>query len=124
MSRSYLFTLTFFILHQMDAAYWHEWDMFYNFPPGGIQGYLLYNLVLIPLLLVGYKNVLLCRASAVIYSYFCAGLGLLVFLVHGSFLIAGYDQFKLPTSMGIILGCFIAGAWQMLETIRAKPTTA
>ncbi len=33
MSRSYLFTLTFFILHQMDAAYWHEWDMFYNFPP-------------------------------------------------------------------------------------------
>ena len=27
------------MFHQVDAAYWREWSMFYL--PGGIQGYLL-----------------------------------------------------------------------------------
>lgn len=116
--------MSLFLLHQMDAAYWHEWDMFNDFPPGGVQGYLLYNVVLIPLLIVGYKNVLQSSKKAIKYSYFCAGLGLLVFVVHGSFFIAGYDQFTLPTSMGIIFGCFISGAWQMQQTLRAKLSTA
>lgn len=36
MERWYLATLLALILHQIDAAFWHEWDMFSV--PGGIKG--------------------------------------------------------------------------------------
>ncbi len=120
MKNSYLITMSFFILHQMDAAYWHEWDMFYDIPPGEIQGYLMYNIVLIPIFLIGYKNVLESSTSAIKYSYFCAGIGILVFIVHGLFLAFGYDEFKLPVSLAIIVICLLSGSWQIRQTFIAS----
>ena len=29
MERSYLITMCLFVLHQIDAAYWKEWEIFY-----------------------------------------------------------------------------------------------
>lgn len=113
---SYLVTLSAFILHQMDAAYWQEWSMFYDFPPGEIQGYLIYNAALIPFLLIGFNKVVDSSIDSVKYSYFCAGLGILVFIVHGIFFINGYEEFKLPASLIIILVCFFSGCWQVRET--------
>ena len=43
MERSYLMTMTALIIHQIDAAYWKEWEMF--FIPGGIQGFLVFNII-------------------------------------------------------------------------------
>jgi len=40
--------MSLLILHQIDAAYWKEWEMFYV--SGGIQVFLVFNLVI---LLVG-----------------------------------------------------------------------
>ena len=37
MERSYFVTMLALILHQIDAAYWQEWEMF--FLPGGVQGF-------------------------------------------------------------------------------------
>lgn len=43
MERSYLSTLLALILHQIDAAFWREWEMFLL--PGGVQGFLVFNLI-------------------------------------------------------------------------------
>jgi hypothetical protein len=45
------------IVHQIDAAYWQEWTMF-NLH-GGIQVYLLFNIIVIPIVLLGYKSVII-----------------------------------------------------------------
>ena len=57
MERWYLATLLALILHQIDAAFWHEWDMFSV--PGGIQGFLVFNLAAVGALLRGYRQVAL-----------------------------------------------------------------
>lgn len=120
MKNSYLATMTLFVLHQMDAAYWHEWNMFLDIPPGGIQGYLAYNLVLMPIFFVGYKSVIESSAHAFRYSYFCGGIGVLVFVVHAGFMISGYDEFRLPFSMSIIALCLLSGSWQVRQTFLAS----
>jgi hypothetical protein len=43
----YLVNATILITHQIDAAYWHEWELFKM--PGGIQLNLLLNIPLVML---------------------------------------------------------------------------
>jgi len=113
MERSYFLTLCLLVLHQIDAAYWHEWEMFYL--PGGVQGYLAFNIIAIPIVILGYKHIVLRSNKAVFFARICAALGLLTFLIHGGFALAGFEQFHLPLSMAIILGCLVASVWQFVE---------
>lgn len=114
MERVYLVTMSLLITHQIDAAYWHEWEMFLL--PGGIQGYLAFNIIALPILLIGYKNVITNTAKAVSFSYLCAGLGALTFLIHSVFLLLGFEQFKTPLSLMIILLCLFSSIWLILHT--------
>ena len=118
MEKSYLITATLLILHQIDAAYWHEWEMVSL--PGGIQGFLLFNILAIPLLLIGYKHILKSTATAIKSSYICAGVGLLLFFAHAVFLLLGYEQFRLPLSLAIIGLCLISSIWQISLTMKVK----
>ena len=97
MERSYLITMCLLIIHQIDAAYWKEWEMFYL--PGGVQAYLLFNIIVIPILLLGYRSIIKANQTAIKSSYLCAGLGIATFTIHAAFLAFGYEQFKLPLSL-------------------------
>lgn len=117
LERLYLITLNLLIIHQIDAAYWNEWDMFLL--PGGIQVYLLFNIVVIPVVIVGYKHVLMQTSHAQLYSYLCAGLAVVTFVIHALFALYGAEQFNLPMSISIIVLCLLSGGWQLLLTQRA-----
>lgn len=117
MTRSYFFTMLCLILHQIDAAYWQEWDMFYL--PGGVQGFLVFNLAAIALVLVGYRHVLLSTARAPFYAACCAALGVATFLIHAGFALAGREQFHLPLSMAIIVLCLLGAGWLLWDIRRA-----
>lgn len=107
MERSYFATLLALIAHQIDAAYWQEWTLFHL--PGGVQGYLLFNLLAVPVLLVGYRHVLLGTARARMYARICAVLGIATFLIHAGFALAGGRSFHLPLSIAIIVACLLGG---------------
>jgi hypothetical protein len=113
MQRSYFSTLCLLVLHQIDAAYWREWEMFHL--PGGIQGYLAFNLLAIPFLLLGYTQVVLRGDKAVLFASICAALGALTFLIHAGFALAGFSQFHLPLSMALIVLCLASALWQWVE---------
>lgn len=117
MERSYLVTMLALILHQIDAAYWQEWEMF--FLPGGVQGFLLFNILAVPVLLLGYRSVLLGTVNAVIFAKVCAGLGLLTFVVHAGFGLAGFHQFHLPASIAILILCLASSLWLMARIRRS-----
>src|SRR5450830_69076 len=116
MTRSYFCTMLCLILHQIDAAYWQEWDMFYL--PGGVQGFLAFNLAAIALVLVGYRHVLLSTPRAVLYACVCAALGVGTFLIHAGFALAGLAQFHLPLSVAIIVLCLASAVWLLCDVRR------
>jgi len=116
MQKSYFATMFFFILHEIDAAFWREWEMFLI--PGGIQGFLVFNIILLPIVIWGYRHVVLSSPKALSYAYLCAGLGLLTFLIHTGFFLAGYEQFELPLSIAVIFGCLLGSLWQFSQIKR------
>lgn len=120
MDKSYLISVTLLITHQIDAAYWHEWTMFML--PGGIQLFLAFNMLAFPWLLLGYKHVVLNTALAHRYSYLCASLGILTFVIHSIFFALDYDQFSLPLSTAIIGLCFLSSI-VLLHQTKQTPTS-
>jgi len=118
LEHSYLITMSLLILHQIDAAYWKEWQMFYL--PGGIQVFLLFNIFIIPIVLIGYKQLITQSNTAHFYSYLCASLAVLTFVMHFGFALLGASQFHLPLSMTIIVFCLIFGIRQLVLTRRLK----
>lgn len=117
MERSYFITMLMLVIHEIDAAYWHEWDMF--MVPGGIQGFLLFNIVIIPLVFVGYKAVVTHHANAPQWGIFCGALGAITFAIHGAFLLVGFEQFTLPFSLGVIVICLLSSIVLLFESRKA-----
>ena len=118
MPRSYFWTMLFLILHQIDAAYWKEWEMFHL--PGGVQGFLVFNLAAIAVVLAGYRHVLLATARATLYAGVCAALGVGTCLIHAGFTLAGLEQFHLPLSVAIIVLCLASAVWLLRDLRRAQ----
>ena len=118
MTHSYFWTMLFLILHQIDAAYWHEWEMFHV--PGGIQGFLVFNLAAVAVVLVGYRHVLLETRLAPRYAAVCAALGAGTFLIHAGFALAGLEQFHLPLSIAILGLCLACAAWLLRDVRRVR----
>ncbi len=114
MQTPYFITMTALLIHQIDAAFWHEWDMFLL--PGGIQGFLFFNLLIIPLVLFGHQHVILKTPKAVLYSYFCAGLGIITFAIHLGFYLYDFKEFMLPMSWAVLITGLVSGSWLLAST--------
>jgi len=118
MARSYFWTMLFLILHQIDAAYWREWEMFHV--PGGIQGFLVFNLAAIAVVLAGYRHVLLDTRRAPFFAAVCAALGAGTCAIHAGFALAGLEQFHLPLSVAVIALCLACAVWLLCDLRRVK----
>ncbi|MET4681460.1 DUF6713 family protein [Stenotrophomonas rhizophila] len=115
MERSYFATLLALILHQIDAAFWREWEMFLL--PGGVQGFLVFNLLAVGVVLLGYRHVLLQTSKARGFAMVCAVLGIATFLIHLGFAMFGHRTFHLPLSMTVIAACLVS-AMCLLRSLR------
>lgn len=120
MERLYLATALSLILHQIDAAFWHEWNLFAV--PGGIQGFLVFNAVAVGALLVGHRSVLVKQRHARAWALACGALGVITFALHAGFAAAGHREFNLPLSVLALLGCLGFGAALVITALRhGKP---
>ena len=113
-----LLNLSFLITHQVDAAFWHEWDMFGI--PGGIQFFDLFNLAAFTLLLACYAAVITRRRSGYWASIVILATSGVVLPIHAGFALAGFREFHLPVSVLAIAGTFVFSAWQLLLTLRYR----
>ncbi|EHQ05891.1 DUF6713 family protein [Leptonema illini] len=114
--RLYIATLSLLIVHQIDAAYWKEWELFLL--PGGIQLFDILNLAIIPFLVFGFRMVLLRAPNGRRWSLITGGLGILTLLIHTGFYIAGNDRFTLPVSALIVVACGLSGIAQVALTLK------
>ncbi len=114
----YVIVFTLVVVHEIDSAYWKEWEMF-NLP-GGIQLFNIIHIVLLPILIFGYGELIKESKRGIIFSALVGFLGLLTFLIHSTFLIIGYNQFKNPVSISIILLLLITSTYQLVIVLKVK----
>lgn len=117
-TRLYLINFSLLITHEIDAAYWHEWDMFHL--SGGIQLFNLINLFLVAILIYGFQQVVLQNKRGYYFSLFLAACGIGGMLTHAGFLFLDYPQFTLPVSLAILTGVFCISIAQAVVTIGNK----
>lgn len=97
----YLLNLALLITHEIDSAFWKEWELFRI--PGGIQLFLMMNFLLMLIALIGFRQLLLDSRRGYLFSLLLASAGVFAFLIHGYFILTGHPEFMLPVSMGLLV---------------------
>lgn len=114
----YLINLAFLATHEIDSAFWHEWNLF-NLP-GGIDLFLVLNLILILVFLYGFERVVKWGKGAITFSYLLAFTGIFAFVIHSFFILQGNPEFTSVISYGILLLTFITSIAQIVFLILLK----
>ncbi|MFH0926658.1 MAG: DUF6713 family protein [bacterium] len=111
----YFVNFVFLANHEIDAAFWKEWDLFRL--PGGLNGYLLFNFLVTPLFAYGLILVFWQTTGGVIFSLIMSFTGIFTFGIHTYFIKKGRDEFNVPMSLFILRGILIVSLIQGLVAI-------
>lgn len=117
--RLYLANATVLLAHQVDAAYWHEWTMFGL--PGGIQLFVVLNLPIILIVLLGVRALANRRRSGRVLSVTLAGAGGFAAVFHTIHLLQGDSAFALPVSLALLGATAVLSAVQLWGALRVGP---
>ncbi len=112
----YLLNCALLFAHEIDSAFWKEWDLFGI--PGGVQVFLLLNFLLLLVALVGFRQVLLGARSRRWFSLLLGAAGVFAFCIHGYFILAGRPEFTLPASLALLGLILFVSLIQLLSTLR------
>ena len=111
----YLANAVLLINHEIDSAYWKEWELFKL--PGGIAGFLLLHFPLLFFILYGLTLVSNQSPVGLIFSLaLCFG-GLFAFSIHTYFLKKGRTEFNQPVSKYILAAILVVSVVQLAVTI-------
>jgi hypothetical protein len=111
----YLFNLSLLILHEMDSAYWKEWDLFGL--AGGEGGFLLIHLPLWLIALFGVVQVSKNTPVGWILSLVVSLGGIAAFSIHTYFLRRGRPEFNAPVPKLILWALLLFSLPQAAITI-------
>lgn len=111
----YLSNAVLLINHEIDSAYWKEWELFRL--PGGISLFLILHLPLLFLVLYGLILVYAHSFAGLVFSLILSAGGLFALFIHIYFISKGQPQFKTPVSIGILVTTGILSAGQAVLTI-------
>ena len=111
----YLVNSIVLIDHEIDSAYWKEWELFKL--PGGIAGFLLIHIPLLFLILYGLVQVFQQTLAGLIVSVILSAGGIFAFTIHTIFIRKGRNEFKAPVSMLLLAATLIISIVQLIITI-------
>lgn len=111
----YLINAVVLITHEIDSAYWREWELFRL--PGGAAGFLLLHFPLLWLALYGLVLVDRGAIGGQILSLVLSLSGIFAFAIHTYFMRRGREQFKTPVSLFILWGTLLLSVAQLGVTI-------
>jgi hypothetical protein len=108
----YIFNLALLITHEIDSAYWKEWDLFGM--GGGIQGFLALNFILVIIGLTGLKQLIADAKSGYYTALFLSCGGIFAFVIHTYFIMAGHSEFTLPASVLVLVLVLLTSSAQII----------
>jgi|WetSurMetagenome_2_1015567.scaffolds.fasta_scaffold87268_2 hypothetical protein len=113
----YLLNLALLITHEIDSGFWKEWNLFGL--PGGIQGFLIVNFLLMLVALVGFRNVIIGKKSGYYFALLLAGSGIFAFCIHLYFIVQEHPEFTLPVSLITLIAIFFTSLIQGILAVLA-----
>ncbi len=112
----YIANLSLLATHQVDAAFWHEWEMFGI--PGGVPWFLLLNFLLMAIFLHGFRQLISGLPTGHRYALVLGILGIGAFAFHVFHLARGGTQFTPPVSIALLVVIFMVSVVQIVIAIR------
>jgi len=116
----YLANSVLLINHEIDSAYWKEWELFKL--PGGITGFLLLHFPLLLFILYGLILVSKHSASGLFFSFILCFGGIFAFVIHTYFLRKGRREFDKPISKCILVAILFVSIIQLVVTLYVMMT--
>jgi hypothetical protein len=113
----YLLNFALLITHEIDSAFWKEWNLFGM--PGGIQGFLIVNFFLMLVALVGFRNLLFGYRSGYYFALLLAGSGIFAFGIHSYFILQGHQEFTVLISVVTLIMIFLLSLIQGVLAVKA-----
>jgi hypothetical protein len=107
----YLVNSVLLIVHEIDSAYWREWELFRL--PGGLDGFLLLHVPIVGLILYGLLEIA-SRSMIGVILYFVVSLGgFFAFIIHSYFLRKGDERFTSKISRLLLYSIFLVSLVQL-----------
>ncbi len=111
----YLVNAVLLITHEIDSAYWKEWELFKL--PGGAGGFMVLHLPLVFIVMYGFYQVSQQTLAGLIISLIFGAGGIFAFTIHTLFIKQGKPQFKTPVSLAILAATLAVSIAQAVITI-------
>ena len=111
----YLFNAILLINHEIDSAYWKEWELFKL--PGGIKAFLLIHFPLLFIVLYGLILVIEKSFWGLIFSLILCFGGIFAFSTHTYFLKQGRKEFDSLISKLILAAILVVSIIQLIVTL-------
>ena len=115
----YLLNFALLFTHEIDSAFWKEWELFGI--PGGIQVFLVLNFLLLIVALIGFMQVLCEGKHWKAFSLMLAASGVFAFSIHSYFILNGHGEFTLPASLMLLVLILIVSIAQGFFVLRTYP---
>lgn len=111
---AYLVNGALLICHEVDSAYWHEWELFHI--PGGPTVFVALHLPLVAFVLYGLMQTARGDRTWRWYSLVTGVAGVCGGIVHISLLLAGSQPFSTWFSISLIAAFLLASFTQLVVT--------
>src|SRR5512138_2206626 len=96
----YLLEAALLVVHEIDSAFWREWDLFGL--PGGEAGFLALHVPLVAVVVWGYGRVVEGARAGARMSAALAIAGLAAAAIHGTLLARGAPEFRTAPSLLVL----------------------
>jgi hypothetical protein len=111
----YIVNSVLLINHEIDSAYWNEWNLFRL--RGGITGFLIVHFPLLFIILYGLVEVYKQSLTGLVLSVILSAGGIFAFSIHLYFIRKGNPEFSLPLSRIILITILMVSLAQMAVTV-------
>jgi len=111
----YMLNATLIIVHEIDSAYWKEWELFKL--PGKINFFLILHVFLVFVILLGIVLLFRSLLWGLILSLVLGIAGIFAFSVHRWFISRGRNEFKTTVSQSILVAILIISLVQLAYTL-------
>ncbi len=113
----YLINAVILINHEIDSAYWKEWNLFKPLDKFGIKGFLIFHFPILILILYGLILVYEKSTSGLVFSIILAASGIFAFFFHFYHLRKGRQEFNNWVSKSILIAALAVSVFQAMLTL-------